>query len=156
MVVTDPEARAALGDMWRRSGERYLEGRSTAGNPVGERITASVRHLLEHIHEVPVHVIPCVEGRTDGKPSWLQAGRWASVIPAAWSFQLALRSRGLGSAWTTLHLAYEQEAAELLGIPDTVSQVALLPVAYYTGDDFRPADRRPVEEVTYFNAWKRR
>ena len=71
-----------------------------------------------------------------------------------WSFQLALRSRGLGSCFTTLHLAYEREAAELLGIPDTVTQAALIPVAYTKGDEFKPAARRPVEEITYWNRWK--
>ena len=81
---------------------------------------------------------------------------YGSILPAVWSFMLALRSRGLGAAWTTLHLAYEREAGELLGIPDTVTQVALIPVAYYTGTDFRPADRKPVDEVTYWNAWRRR
>ena len=75
---------------------------------------------------------------------------------AVWSFQLALRSRGLGSTWTTLHLAYEQEAAELLGIPDTVTQLALLPVAYYTGDDFKPGNRKDAEAVTYWNGWRQR
>ena len=69
---------------------------------------------------------------------------------------LALRSRGLGSAWTTLHLAFEKEAQEILGVPETVTQTALIPVAYYTGEDFKPAPRQPVEKVTYFNAWKQR
>jgi nitroreductase len=71
-----------------------------------------------------------------------------------WSFQLALRSRGLGSCFTTLHLAYEHDAAELLGIPDTVTQAALIPVAYTKGDQFKPATRRPVEEITYWNRWR--
>jgi nitroreductase len=154
VVVTDPDSRAALGAMWRKSGERYLAGRSTAGNPVGERITASVRHLLEHIHEVPVHLIPCVEGRTDGKPSWLQAGRWASVIPAAWSFQLAARARGLGSVYTTFHLAFEREAAELLGIPyDEVMQAGLIPVAHTIGTDFKPGRRRPLDTMVHWDRW---
>lgn len=154
MVVTDPDSRAALGEMWRKSGERYLAGRSTAGNPAGERITASVRHLLEHIHEVPVHLIPCVEGRTDGRPAWQQAGRWASVIPAAWSFQLAARARGLGSVYTTFHLAFEREAAELLGIPyDEVMQAGLIPVAHTIGTDFKPGRRRPLDTMVHWDRW---
>jgi nitroreductase len=154
VVVTDPELRAGLGELWRKSGERYLEGRTTAGNPVGERITASVRHLLEHIHEVPVHLIPCVEGRTDGRPAWQQAGRWASVIPATWSFQLAARARGLGSVYTTFHLAYEREAAKLLGIPyDDVMQAGLIPVAHTIGTDFKPGRRRPLETMVHWERW---
>jgi nitroreductase len=84
------------------------------------------------------------------------AGFYGSILPAVWSFMLALRSRGLGTAYTTLHLQHEREAAELLGIPDTVTQVALLPVAHVTGGGFRPADRKPVEAVTYWNGWKQR
>jgi nitroreductase len=154
VVVTDPELRAGLGELWRRSGERYLAGRDAAGNPAGERITASVRHLLEHIHEVPVHLLPCVEGRTDGRPAWQQAGRWASVIPATWSFQLAARARGLGSVYTTFHLAFEREAAELLGIPyDDVMQAGLIPVAYTIGTDFKPGLRRPLDTMVHWDRW---
>ena len=108
------------------------------------RISASVRYLADHIHQVPVHVVPCVEGRTDHVPVVVQASRWGSIIPAAWSFMLAARARGLGTVWTTFHLRHEREAAELLGIPfDEVMQAALIPVAYTVGTDFRPAARAP-------------
>lgn len=154
VVVTEPELRAGLGELWRRSGERYLAHRAPAGNPQAERIVASVRHLVDHIHEVPVHLIPCVEGRTDGKPGWQQASRWASIIPAAWSFMLAARSRGLGTAWTTFHLAFEREAAELLGIPyEEVMQAALIPVAYTIGADFKPGPRKPLETFVHWDRW---
>jgi nitroreductase len=103
-----------------------------------------------------VHVIPCLLGRlTDTVPEGMRAGFYGSIFPAVWSFQLALRSRGLGSVLTTLHLGAEREAAELLGIPfDKVTQVALLPVAYTKGTEFRPARRRSVEETCYWDAWK--
>ena len=101
-------------------------------------------------------MIPCIDRRFDGAPLGVAASAFASIIPAAWSFQLALRSRGLGSVWTTLHLFQEQKAAELLGIPDTVTQVAMLPVAYTVGDDFRPAVRRPIEELTSWDTWGER
>jgi nitroreductase len=84
------------------------------------------------------------------------AGLYGSIVPAVWNFMLALRSRGLGSAYTTLHLNYEREAAAVLGIPATVTQVAMLPVAYYTGDSFKPAMRRPVEQVVYVNGWRQK
>jgi nitroreductase len=104
---------------------------------------------------VPALVIPCQIGRPDPSMSQgLLAGSYGSILPAVWSFMLAARSRGLGTAWTTLHLGFEQEAARMLGIPDHVSQVALTPVAYYTGDDFKPGARTPAEQVTYFNGWK--
>jgi nitroreductase len=67
---------------------------------------------------------------------------------------LALRARGSGSAWTTLHILYEKEAAALLGIPDHITQAALLPVAYFTGEDFKPAKRLPARERTYWNGWE--
>jgi nitroreductase len=155
VVVTDAQTRAALAELWRRGAERY---RTFIGpgpvDPAQARIYETVWHLADHLHEVPVHVIPCIAGRIDGARGAVQAGKWASIIPAAWSFMLALRSRGLGSAWTTLHLFKEQEAAELLGIPyEQVTQVALLPVAYTVGTDFKPAGRGPVEHITHWNTW---
>ncbi|MCW2649184.1 MAG: nitroreductase [Mycobacterium sp.] len=106
--------------------------------------------------DVPVLVIPCIEGRFDGSPLVVAASAWASIIPAGWSFLLALRSRGLGSVWTTMHLAKEREVAELLGIPDTVTQAALFPVAYTIGTKFEPAPRRPAATVTSWNGWGER
>ena len=113
----------------------------------------SSSYLAEHLHEVPLHVIPCIEGRVEEEGVMRQATSYGSILPAAWSFTLALRARGLGSAWTTLHLTHEAEAAELLEIPTDVTQAALLPVAYFTGDDFRPAPREPGRERTYWNTW---
>ena len=109
--------------------------------------------LTSILADVPVHVIPCIERRLEGVPLVASASAWASIIPAAWSFLLALRSRGLGSVWTTLHLAKADEVAELLGIPDTVTQVALFPVAYTIGTDFKPAVRPPVDTITSWNTW---
>jgi nitroreductase len=104
--------------------------------------------------EVPAMVIPCIEGRVDGQSNLAIAGLYGSIVPAAWSFMLAARLRGLGSAYTTLHLKYEQEVAERLGIPfERVTQAALLPVAYYTGDAFRPAERLPVDHLVHWESW---
>ena len=115
----------------------------------------SSTYLADHLAEVPVLAIPCVLDRiAPGATAEQQASFYGGVFPAIWSFQLALRSRGLGSALTTLHLDYEREIGEVLGVPETVTQVALLPVAYYTGDTFRPAPRRPVEEITYWDTWR--
>ena len=118
------------------------------------RVLAGVRHLYDHLHEVPVHVIPCVEGRTEGKGAFAQASRWGSIMPAAWSFMLAARSRGLGTVWTTFHLASEEEAAELLGIPYAeVMQAALIPVAYTLGTEFKPGVRAPLESMVHWDRW---
>jgi len=161
LVVDDPDIRARLGELYRRQGNPYLAAAKVnaekSGTHVMDNIIDSSVHLAEHMGEVPMMVIPCLLARLPENASVIDtAGFYGSILPAAWSFMLALRSRGLGSAWTTLHLAYEQEAAELLGIPDTVTQTLLIPVAYYTGTDFKPAPRKPIEEVTYFNGWKRR
>jgi nitroreductase len=154
VLVTDAGKRAALGELWRGVAGPYLERRAAADDRRGARIGDAVRHLAAHIHEVPVHVIPCVEGRTEGAPVVVQASRWASIIPAAWSFMLAARARGLGTVWTTFHLRHEREAAEILGIPfDTVMQAALIPVAYTIGTDFRPAARRPLDTLAHWDQW---
>jgi nitroreductase len=159
LVVDDPDRRAALAALYKRSFDPYMAIQSQAVDQAADRtlreIIDSSTYLAEHLHEVPVHVVPCMLDRVHPDAGQAaMAGYFGSILPAVWSFQLALRSRGLGSAWTTLHLDYESEAAELLGIPPTVSQVALIPVAYYVGDDFRPGTRRRAEEVTYWNGWK--
>ncbi len=111
--------------------------------------------LAERLHEVPVHVIPCITPRPDGLPSHLlQASVYGSIIPAAWSFMLATRARGLGSSWTTLHLMHEEEAAALLGIPFAeMAQVGLIPVAYTAGTVFRPAPRAPLDGMVHWDHW---
>jgi nitroreductase len=160
LVVDDPEVRAGLADIYRTGYGPYIEMQKAAvvaaGGDENNAILRSSDYLAEHLHEVPVHVIPCLLSRLPERPTTADtAGFYGSILPAVWSFMLALRSRGLGSAYTTLHLQHEREAAELLGVPDTVTTVALLPVAHVSGD-FRPADRKPIENVTYWNAWKRR
>ena len=149
VVVTEPERRQAIGEFYRRAVADYLESSGAAGKlyadhpvrgPVQRRVGDSVAYLGEHMGEAPVLVIPCLQvGRGGELPAGNQAGMWGSLLPAAWSFMLAARARGLGTAWTTLHLEYEAEVADLLGLPAGVDQGALIPTAYYTGD-FRPAD----------------
>ena len=114
---------------------------------------SSAQYLADNMQDVPVLVIPCIEGRPEDAAPASQAGVYGSILPAAWSLMLALRARGLGAAWTTLHLQSEGEIAEMLGIPDGISQAALLPVAYFKGDDFRPARRKPMRDRTYWDGW---
>ena len=132
----------------------YLERGGGAREGQLLRISEAVVHLAEHIHEVPVFVIPCVQGRYEGKPNALVASMFGSIIPAAWSFMLAARSRGLGTVWTTFHLMHEQEVAEILDIPyDEVTQVALIPVAYTIGTDFKPGKRKPLDSMIHWESW---
>lgn len=164
VVVTDADKRKALADMYRRSWQVAYGGarenmQQSARSPEQAaqqgRVYDSADYLANNLERVPVHVIPCILGTLpEGTPAWMAASFLGSIIPATWQFQLALRSRGLGSCYTTLHLAHHEEAGKLLGIPDTVTQVALIPVAYTKGTDFKPAKRRPVREITYWDEWK--
>jgi nitroreductase len=119
-----------------------------------KKVISSAQYLADHLAEVPVHVIPCIEGRTDGLPVAWQAAIWGSLLPAVWSFMLAARERGLGTCWTTLHLTQEKAAAELLGIPDHVMQGALIPVAHTLGGtDFKPGARRDLDRIIHLDTW---
>jgi nitroreductase len=160
VVVTDAGQRAAIGAYYRRAVVAYLDSPGAAGKlfgddpdraPVQRRVGSSVAYLGEHMGEVPVLVIPCLKARK--LPQGNQAGLWGSILPAAWSYMLAARARGLGTAWTTLHLTYEREIGELLGLPSDVNQAALIPTAYYTGTTFRPGAREPLDGVLHLDRW---
>ena len=154
VVVTDAEKRAALGEIWREVAGPYLQRGGGAREGQMLRISDAVVHLADHIHEVPVHVIPCIAGRYEGKSNPLVASMFGSIVPAAWSFMLAARSRGLGTCWTTFHLMQEEKAAEILGIPyREVTQVALIPVAYSIGTDFKPGTRKPLDSMVHWDSW---
>lgn len=161
LVVYDPDQRAALAELYRRSFALYRDDPIAAGNivtgdPAGDatqrRVMASAEYLAANLHRVPVLVLPCLRGWTDDASSrWVEATFLASVVPAAWSFCLAARSRGLGTAWTTMHLRYEREAADVLGIPfESVRQVALIPVAHNKNADLAPARRPPLDSYVTF------
>lgn len=161
LVITDPELRAAVGRIYGELTEEYLNSRHSAAAlfadypnraPVQQRVGGSVAWLGEHMGEVPVLVIPCIKAGTTLPPD-NQAGLWGSLLPAAWSYCLAARARGLGTAWTTLHLQREAEVADLLGVPAGFHQAALIPTAYYTGETFKPAPREPLDNVIHFDRW---
>ena len=163
LIVRDERSRQALAQLYRKSYQQYLASPGAVNKLFADdqeryltqqRIMSSTAYLVEHLHKVPVYLIPCVNGRMEGLSSGDQASRWASILPATWSFMLAARARGLGSAWTTFHLDYEEEAAEILGIPyHQITQAALLPVAYTLGTTFKPAPRTPVEHVLHWDQW---
>jgi nitroreductase len=119
-----------------------------------QRVAASADYLADRMGEVPVLVIPAIEGRIEAQSFSGQAALWGTILPAAWSFMLAARVRGLGSVWTTIHLAYEREAAEILGIPyDQITQAAMIPLAYTIGTDFKLAQRDPLESMVHWDRW---
>lgn len=162
VVVTDPAKRATIAGYYKNAWDTYATtwraGEVFADDPdrarTQDRVGDSATYLAEHLHEVPVFVIGCIRGRLDGLPAARAASRWGSLFPAAWSFMLAARERGLGTSWTSLHLVNEREVADLLGIPyDEVAQGVLIPVAYTKGTDFRPAPRRPLDDVVHWDHW---
>ncbi|MGH3968624.1 MAG: nitroreductase family protein [Mycobacterium sp.] len=161
IFLTDADKRKAIADIYLRNAERYLRQHNPQypeGDIRAERmplVKDSAMYLAEHMHEAPVLMIPCLEGRAEEEPG-LSSSFWASLLPAVWSYCLALRSRGLGTCWTTLHLVGdgEKQAAEVLGIPyDRYSQGGLFPIAYTKGTDFRPAKRLPADQLTHWNGW---
>jgi nitroreductase len=151
LLVTDADQKLALSDLYRRS---KSENDPASTPPERRRLMDASAYLAEHPHEVPALVIPCIEGRVDDAPFMQQAVTWGSVLPATWSFMLAARSRGLGTAWTSLHLAYEREAAAVLGIPyEQVMQVALIPVAHTIGTEFKPGPRISFDQRVHWDHW---
>jgi nitroreductase len=161
VVVTDPEHRRAIAGIYRRAGEMMAGSGYPPPLPEGDprehvmpKVMESAMYLSEVLDQVPVFVIPCVQGRMETVPMIVaQASTYGSILPAAWSFMLAARARGLGTAWTTIHLFHHDEVSELLGIPAEWTQSALFPVAYYTGDDFKPAHRLPAAQSIHLGTW---
>jgi nitroreductase len=161
VVVTDPGHKQFIADCYRKGGEQMSAMGYPPPLPEGDRraetmpkVMDSAQYLAERMEQVPVMVIPCVNGRVEQVPMVLaQASTYGSILPAAWSFMLAARARGLGSVWTTIHLFHEREVGERLGIPPEWTQAARIPVAYYTGDDFKPGARLPADEMTHWDGW---
>ncbi|MBI1180510.1 MAG: nitroreductase [Alphaproteobacteria bacterium] len=171
VLVTDKEKKARIGEYYRQAYEVYRTMPAAIHNlhkdspdtklvDSQSRSASSADFLGENMGRVPAMLIPCITGRTDGplppglSPVVAQAPTFGSIIPAVWSFMLAARARGIGTAWSTLHLMHEKEVAVLLGIPyEQVMQVALIPIGYTKGTDFKPAYRPPLETVLHVNAW---
>jgi nitroreductase len=155
MIIDDPAIKAEIAPLYQSIGRPYLAAGGEGAEGRQARVVESAAFLVDHVADVPAWVLAMrLDRLPEGAPNADVAGYHGSVAPGVWSFQLAARARGLGSAWTTFHLYHEEKVAEILGIPPTVTQIALLPVAYFTGDSFTPAPRRPASEITYANHWK--
>jgi len=156
MVVTDEDLRAKVAECYRAAAMPYLREALAANEAEGgedKRVFDSALYLAENFEKAPAFVIPCIEEDLEAMDGTGTIVALGSIVQAAWSFQLALRARGLGSTWTTLHLRHADEVAELLGIPAGFTQVSLIPVAYTKGTDFKPAKRAPVTEITHWDRW---
>ena len=163
VIVDDPDKKRVIAEAYRDAYAPYIKAQKsvvtekTSGDSTVEKIMSSSDYLAEILEKVPVLAIPCSLGTPadmEGALGGGVQGWWGSVLPAVWSYMLAARSRGLGTAWTTLHLRYSERVGKALGIPETITQLACIPTAYYTGEGFRPGKRKPAEQVTYWNAWK--
>jgi nitroreductase len=169
VVVTEPEKRAALAVLYKKTADGIFSGTLSfdpylarlhavsAEDPrfaLQQRMYASGMYLINHLHEVPVLVLACIEGRVETAGPGAQASLYGSILPATWSLMLALRARGLGPVLITGHIEHgEREIAEILDLPDDITQAALVPVAYFTGADFKPAKRTPAQQCTHWNRW---
>ncbi|MBX8687240.1 nitroreductase [Mycobacterium sp. 20091114027_K0903767] len=160
VFVEDPAKKKALADIYRSNANPYLDQPKPERGDIRDQqldaVMSSAKYLAENFEKAPLLMVPCLEGRPDGAPAGMSASFWGSLLPAVWSFMLALRSRGLGSAWTTLHLLGdgEKQAAELLGIPfDRYAQAGLFPIAYTKGTDFKKAKRLPAEQFSHWDSW---
>jgi nitroreductase len=168
VVVTQPALKQRIGELYRQAFEQY-RGMPISAHALAERtagdeaavmrgVVGSAEALARNLHSAPVLVIPCVTGRPPALAGAMgdlaRASLYGSILPAFWSFMLAARARGLGTAWTTLHLLHEQQIAKLLGIPyEEVHQTALTPVAFTKGSDFRPARGRTLERALHVDGW---
>jgi nitroreductase len=146
IVVTDPEKKHALATLYRAALGRLVEAR-------GNDVKSTQHALADRLHEIPAIVVVCSIGKPLANSNAMQVAFYGSVLPAAWSFMVALRARGVGATWTTLHLLREDESARILGIPEGVTQTVLLPIGHMDGAVLRPATRKPAAEVTYWNGW---
>jgi nitroreductase len=162
LVVDDRAAIGKVAELYNEALASYaaevnrgeIPGYEPQSVPGMDRITESVMHLAQHLHRVPVLIVPCFAGRMEGVGVFEQASLWGSILPAVWSLMLALRSRGLGSAWTTVHLHREREVARVLDIPfERYTQAGLFPVAWTLGTRFRRAPRKPLASVLHWNCW---
>jgi nitroreductase len=160
MFVEDPAKKKALADIYRTNATPYLDLPKPVRGDIRDNqmdaVMNSAKYLNENFEKAPVLMIPLLEGRPEGFDAGMQASYWGSLLPAVWSYMLALRERGLGSAWTTLHLIGdgEKQAADLLGIPyERYTQGGLFPIAYTKGTDFKLAKRLPAAELTHWDTW---
>jgi nitroreductase len=164
VIVTDEAKKAAIAELYLNAFDDYEAGPAQPTKqhlddpsmaPTQERVLSSARYLADNLHKVPAMLIPCCAGRPDtpGLPQGIIASIYGSILPAVWSFMLAARERGLGTCWTTLHLSHEAAVADMLGIPDGFTQVALIPIAYTLGTDFRPAPRKDLDNVLHVDGW---
>jgi nitroreductase len=162
-VITDPEQRARIAELYRAAFDEYRASATHGGglfasdgqnDSTQKRVAGSVEYLAEHLHRVPVLLLACIGAPGSAVlPDASAASMWGSLFPAVWSYMLAARARGLGTVWTDLHLRHEQQVAEILDLPDGIRQGPLIPTAYTVGTEFRAGPRAPLDDVLHIDRW---
>ena len=155
LVVTDDERKQRLAEIYRSAFDELGRLRAEHAERSGQEppvVRPVLRELADRLHEMPALILVCMLGRPDDSVA-RQVGFYGSILPAAWSLMVALRARGIGATWTSLHLIHAHRTAELLGIPEGVTQTVLLPVGYMRDAKLRPAARKSAREVTYWEQW---
>ncbi len=161
LIVDDDSLKQQIGGLYNEINQPYIDGieskaLAAAAPEDHEAIRRSHETFRWHgdrMGEMPALVIVGVRGRYETQPQIMQASAYGSILPAAWSFMLAARTKGLGATWTTLHLGHADRVAELLDLPDDFTQAVMLAVGFYTGDGFKPAARLPVSSYAHRNGW---
>jgi len=165
VIVKDPAKRKAIGDVYKQCYSIYqsmdgvyirsIDKGEAGANAQQQRSADSADFLGDHMGDAPALVIACNMGvRADGTPGMMTSSLMGNVLPAMWSFMLAARARGLGTAWTTVHLMMEQQVADILGIPfESVQQVCLSPLAFTKGTDFKAAARPSADSIIHWDQW---
>ena len=156
IVIRDPKAREQIGawylDAWNKTYGAVPEA-NRASMPAGrKRVYKSAEHLALHLAEAPVLILVCARHALPPNLPHATSSHYGSVFPAVQNLLLAARGLGLGATLTTLHKAHDAELKQLLGIPEKVETVALIPIGYAVGK-YGPTKRRPVEEVTHIDRW---
>ena len=157
VLLGDKEKKEKLATLYRKAFKIYQSQKKTVmthhpNQQAADRMANSAQYLAANMHKVPWLLIPVMVGRY--KTSLECASVYGSILPSVWSFMLAARERSLGTCWTTLHIMFEKEAAELLGIPfQKFTQVALIPIAFSKGTTFREAPRKNLDDFMHLNDW---
>ena len=146
VLVTDAQQKSRLAKLYEATLYEFVKEREVP-------LKDTQRALVARMHEMPLLICVCAMGQTPGSNPAEQVAFYGSILPAAWSLMLALRARGLGSTWTTLLSARQNEVREILQMPADSVLTVMLPVAYMKGARLSKAERLPASQVSYWNRW---
>jgi nitroreductase len=148
VVVRDPAIRARIGELSRRAWEDH--GRAFSEPRLSPGLLADVnRGATGGVAEAPVNIVVCADVQRG-----LAATIASSIFPAVQNLLLAATALGLGSALTTITAGFRAEMQEILGLPEHVRPVALVPVGH-PERPLGPPRRAPFGERTHRDCYGR-